>query len=114
MGVAIIRRSPEDVDLKGRATMRSLLTLPSIALLGLGAGACGNAGRRAGSSAASANPATGTVVATAPAQSHLPIDSDSDNDNPTGSRYDSDDDPVLHFGRAASAADGRAIAALVR
>lgn len=97
--------------------MRSLLTLPSIALLGLGAGACGNAGKRTDSTSGfSSSAAAGTVAATAPAQSqpHLPIDSDNDNDNSGNSRYDGDDKPVLYFGHAPSAADGRAIAALVR
>jgi hypothetical protein len=95
---------------KERARMRSLLTLPSIALLGLGLSACGNAGKRTGSASVSSS----SAAATTPAQSHLPTDSDNDNDNPGNSRYDSDDSPVLYFGHAASAMDGRAIAGLVK
>jgi hypothetical protein len=95
--------------------MRSLLTLPSIALLGLGVGACGNTGRGTGSApGSSSNVATRTAVAAKQTQSRLPTDSDNDNDNPGKSRYDGDDGPVLHFGHAASAAEERAVAALVK
>jgi hypothetical protein len=95
--------------------MRSLLALPSIALLGLGVGACGDAGKRTGSASGSSSSAVAAAtVATTRVQPRLPTDSDEDNDNPGGSRYDADDSPVLRFGRAASAAQGRAIASLVR
>lgn len=90
--------------------------LPSIALLGLGVGACGDAGKRTGSVSGSSSSAgaAATTVATARAQPRLPTDSDEDNDNPGGSRYDADDSPVLRFGHAASAAQERAIASLVK
>jgi hypothetical protein len=93
--------------------VRSLLTLPSIALLGLGVGACGNAGKRASSVPGSPSNAAAGTAATTPIQANLARDSDNDNDNPGKSRYDSDDSPVLYFGHAASATDGRAIAALL-
>jgi hypothetical protein len=94
--------------------MRSLLTLPSIALLGLGVGACGEAGKRTGSASRSSSSAAAAAAATTLAQSRLPTDRDEDNDNPGSSRYDADDSPVLRFGYAASLAEVRAIASLVR
>jgi hypothetical protein len=93
--------------------MRSLLTLPSIALLGLGVGACGDAGKGTDSASGSPSSAAATV-ATTRAEPRLPTDSDEDNDNPGGSRYDADDSPVLRFGQAANHAEERAIASLVR
>jgi hypothetical protein len=48
---------------KGRAKMRSLLTLSSIALLGVGVGACGGSGKGAGSSS-QATATTARTVAT--------------------------------------------------
>jgi hypothetical protein len=81
--------------------MRSLLTLPSIALLGLGVGACGEAGKRTGSASRSSSSAAAAAAATTLAQSRLPTDRD-------------EDSPVLRFGYAASLAEVRAIASLVR
>jgi hypothetical protein len=109
-------------DPEGEHLMMSSPLIPlTIALLGASVGACGNADKRtrsASQSSASAAIAGGaaarTASATTPAQSHLSTDSDNDNDNPGHSRYDSDDRPVLYFGHAASAADGRAIAGLVK
>jgi len=94
--------------------MRSLLTLPSIALLGLGVGACGDSGKGVGSASESPSRAAAATVAATRVQPRLPTDSDEDNDNPGGSRYDADDSPVLRFGHAANHAEGRAIASLIR
>lgn len=43
-----------------------------------------------------------------------PKDGDNDTDNHSGSYYDGDDDPVLHYGHAAGAADRRSVATLVK
>lgn len=43
-----------------------------------------------------------------------PKDRDNDTDNKSGSLYDADDAPVLHYGRPADAADRREVAALVQ
>jgi hypothetical protein len=100
--------------------MRLLLVLVTIALLGVDMSACGGAGKgaRSASQASADTVASGATTRTAsaakPTQSHFPTDSDEDNDNPGNSRYDNDDNPVLYFGRSANAADGRAIAGLVK
>jgi hypothetical protein len=41
-------------------------------------------------------------------------DAEGDSDNPSGSRYDSDDNDVLYFGRAATPSEERAISTVVR
>jgi hypothetical protein len=94
--------------------MRSLLTLPSIVLLGMGLGACGNAGKRTGRGSGLSFSAAAATIATTRVQLRLPTDSDEDNDNPGSGRYDADDSPVLRFGHAASAVEMRAISSLVR
>jgi hypothetical protein len=98
---------------------RSLVPLTFV-LLSLGATACGGSHGRLASKPAADAAATGGVAAATPSRTSatrrgLVRDRDGDRDNPTpDSRYDQDDEAVLHFGHAASAADERAIAALVK
>jgi hypothetical protein len=107
---------------KGRTKMRLLFALLAIALFGVGAVACGSAskGTRSTPRVASdpaANGATTKVASSATlsqSQSPLPTDNDYDNDNPSNSHYDQDDNAVLYFGHATSAAEARAIMALVK
>lgn len=70
--------------------------------------ACGSApsAQRARSNAA-------TVTSSAAAY-EAKRDADSDNDNISGSRYDSDDNQVLDFGREAGGVEARRMAALVK
>lgn len=89
-------------------------------MLCLSATACGGAGKGAGSSsqhfttAAAAGGAATTTSSGAAPEAHLPLDADNDNDNLGKSHYDSDDGPVLYFGHAANAAEGRTITVLVK
>lgn len=96
--------------------MKLLFALPAVALLGLGATACGGAGSasQASSNAAASGSTASTASSTTPTQSHLPRDSDDDNDNSSNSRYDNDDNPVVYYGHTASAAEVQAITGLVK
>jgi hypothetical protein len=93
-----------------------LLTASLIALLGLGVSACGNAGKRTGSApesssstaAAAAAAAAGTVT---PVGGYLRGDGDVDDE---ANHTDQDDYATRNYGHAASAADVRAIVALVK
>jgi hypothetical protein len=99
--------------------MRSLLVLPLIALLGLGLSACGNTGKRTGSAPESSSStaaggttaAAGTASPATPAGGYLRGDGDVDDE---ANRTDEDDYAIRNFGHAASAADRRTIAALVK
>jgi len=106
-----------NVDLEGTAArMRYLLMLPSIALLGLGLGACGDAGKHTGPapkspySTRAGGAMTATVSSTAPPGGYLRGDGDGDEPN----HRDRDNYSTRHYGHAASAAQERAIAALVK
>jgi hypothetical protein len=102
---------------KERARMRFLLMLPSIALLGLGLGACGDAGKHTGpvpkssySTRAARGATTATASSTAPPGGYLRGDGDGDEPN----HRDRDNYSTRHYGHAASAAQERAIAVLVK
>jgi hypothetical protein len=92
--------------------MKYLLMLPSIALLGLGVGACGDAGRHTGS-VPSAHATVGATAETAssPAPTGGYLRGDGDGDEPN--HIDEDNYSARNYGRAASAGQERAIAALV-
>lgn len=99
--------------------MRPLLVLLTIMVLDVNLIACGDAGKRMGAaSQASTNPpVTGGAAARAvsratPTGRYLKGDDDSDAANPSES--DSDDYRIRSFGHATSAANRRAIAALVK
>jgi hypothetical protein len=102
--------------------MKSLFTPLAIALLGLsslGGAACGGADKdvgsasRAASSTAPASVPAVTASSVTSIQRSMTRDRDNDYDNKSKSRYDRDDNVVLHYGHVASAADKRVIAALV-
>jgi hypothetical protein len=91
--------------------------LPSIALLGLALGACGDAGKHVGSAPessystrAAGGAATASASSPAPAGGYLRGDGDVDD----ADNRDEDDHGVRTYGHAASAPDERAIAALVK
>jgi len=99
--------------------MRWLLALLALALLSAGASACGggSTSTRSASAASPTTNASGGVPATASAatgQPRLKVDADNDNDNPGRSHYDEDDNAIVYLGHAASAADRRAITALIK
>jgi hypothetical protein len=94
----------------------TLLTLLAVALCGVGVTACGDAGPAPGKRSGSASRVSSTGTATggaqtprpsATTQASSPVKSDNDNDGDGGG-----DD--LNWGHAASAADRRAVTALVR
>jgi hypothetical protein len=127
-----------------RSGMRLLLASLAIALLGLGLSACGGSGKGAGSSSQTSSKAATTAAkggAPAPGASTTPstaagfmgdeddddtasnytgnnrYDNDADFDNDTIKNkgyYDGDDGAIRSYGHAASAADRRTIAALVK
>jgi len=97
--------------------MRSLLALLTMVLLGLGATACGGGSKGAGSvlrvsSGATAKGGSAARIPsnTVPTRPQFP----GDTDRPSDRRYDKDDDPIRHYGHAASAADERAVTGLVK
>jgi hypothetical protein len=129
----------------GRSKMKRLFALPAIALLSLGATACGgsskgphSASQSASRVASSGSAAVTTPSSTAPTQHYLndgdndpnndndpddrtvnKIDEDNDSPedhmNPQNDRYhDKDDDSIVASDHAASAAEKRAITALVK
>jgi len=93
--------------------MKSVPTLPSIALLGLCIGACGGSGGGSGSAPrpTSSSAAVRTVSSAAPPGGYLRGDGDVD-DGPD--HRDEDNYSLRHYGHAAGTAQRRAIAALVR
>jgi hypothetical protein len=93
--------------------MRSVLTLPSIALLGLSIGACGGAGKGSGSAPrpSPSSAAVRTVSSATSPRGYLRIDGDAD-DGPD--HRDTDNYGLRHYGHVADAADRWAIAALVK
>jgi hypothetical protein len=99
--------------------VRALFTLLAIALLSVGASACGNASKGTGStSAASATATTGsspTKTASSTASTPLYTKADADKDNDTGAPYDdTSNSTALDYGHAASAADKQAVTELVK
>jgi hypothetical protein len=124
--------------------MRSLPALVAIALLGLLVSACGGSGKGEGSASQTSSTATATAAKGAPAPGastassaatgsfmgdeddddtasnntgNSKYDNDADFDNDTiksKGYYDGDDGGIRSYGHAASAADKRAIAALVK
>jgi hypothetical protein len=97
--------------------MKPLLAPPLIALLGLSVSACGGAGKRTSSASQSPSGASvtgGAATSTAsriePTGGYLRGDDDTDETN----HKDEDDHGARNYGHAASAADRRAIAALVK
>jgi hypothetical protein len=122
-----------------RSIVRKALGLQAAALLCFCLGACGGAGKdQASSSALSSSGVKAPGLTPIQARARLygdydsddytnspsgegdndegtrPPDGDGDFDNSSNSYYDSDDDPIRHFGHAASAADARTIAELVK
>lgn len=83
--------------------MRPLLALLTIALLGLGASACGSAGNTAGSQSSTASNAASTSHRAATLTTTA-----------TGVTFDADDGPIRFYGHEASGAERQAISALVR
>jgi hypothetical protein len=102
--------------MRERSRMKPLLALPSIALLAMSVNACGNADKRTGSapqspsSATAADTEAGPVSRIAPTKGYLRGDADADETN----HKDEDDYSIRTYGHAASAADERAIATLVK
>lgn len=109
-------------SLRRRSTIGSPATLLTVLVLGLALTGCGHTGKTespsAHASATSVKPQSATATAGVPSttstEANLKIDSDEDNDNPTSAHYDADDNVVLSYGQAASEADRRAIADVVR
>lgn len=89
-------------DLRGM-TKRSLALL-TVLLLVVSAGACGGAHKRSGS----------TSIASSTSRSLTSLMADQDKDSTSGDYYDGDDGEIRYHGHAASAADVRAITALVK
>jgi hypothetical protein len=97
--------------------MRWLFALIAMAMFSVNA--CGGTGKGAGSAShASSHTTTGTPRTTASSATstgrRLTTDRDGDTDSNGNSRYDNDDNAVLHFGYMANTADKRAIVALVK
>jgi hypothetical protein len=99
--------------------VRWLFAVIAAALLGTGAGACGNIVKATDSTVGAAphtaenadGPALGPS-STRPVQ--LKRDSDGDTDNPGSSYYDKDDAEILAYGKAANTKDRLQITALVK
>jgi hypothetical protein len=90
------------------------LGLALAVLLGVGAGACGSARSGSGSRPGSSSAASVSTVTRAGAEAGLgALLGDEDRDSPGRGYYDGDDLPIRSYGQAATAADRRAIAALV-
>lgn len=89
----------------------SFAVVVTVAAFVIGAAGCGSGH---GATVAAKPSATGSASSGDGSVTAEQRDNDNDNDNPSTSRYDRDDDEVLHFGHAASAADRRAITALVK
>jgi hypothetical protein len=89
--------------------MRSLLALPAIVLSIVGVGACGGAGKSAGSPSQAA---AGAAATSAPDAARGYFKGDGDDDEVAGSG-DGDDYLTRAYGHSAIAADGRAVTALV-
>jgi hypothetical protein len=93
--------------------MKSLLALLAVALLGVGATACGGSSKKGSTAQTPAN-ATATDASNAtPAKNFRAVDADKDDDT-TAPGDDTNNNAVLHFGKAASSSDVRAITALVK
>jgi hypothetical protein len=112
------RKAPPDLDRDRRVASgtSTLLALTATALLAIGAGACGSAGSRAGTATRSGSSfaaAAGAVPGTRANLGQLRGDEDNDAQG-AGGYYDRDDADIAHYGRAASAGETQAIAALVR
>ncbi|HEX4836935.1 MAG TPA: hypothetical protein VFV03_00190 [Solirubrobacteraceae bacterium] len=82
---------------------KALLASPAVALLGLGVTACGGASKGAGAVARNAS----NAAAASPAQETIPLEA------PNSAEDNGDDMTIFTYGHAASAADRRAIAAVV-
>lgn len=84
--------------------IKTPLVLLAVTLLGVGAGACSGARNGSGpaSKASSTKPIPGFLMG------------DQDKDSPSAGYYDSDDGSIRYYGQAATAADARAITALIK
>jgi hypothetical protein len=93
-----------------------------VLLLSLSLTGCGHAGKAenqethgpVASGKSSSLTATADSSRITSSKDNFKTDSDGDNDNPTGAHYDTDDNFVLSYGHAASMADMRSIARLVK
>jgi hypothetical protein len=101
--------------------MRWLLALLAVMLVGPSVVACGGAGTGSTSFsnapshvAATGGATTTTASGIASTGVESKRDRDNDDDNPTNGYYDDDDNAILHYGRAASAADKRAVASVIK
>jgi hypothetical protein len=100
--------------------MKSLLALFAIGLLSVYVAACGSTNKDSSSSASSTTNTPKTVsisttpTDTAPAPAETKADADKDNDSAAGQFDDTNNDRVLDYGQAASAANARVITALVK
>jgi hypothetical protein len=100
------------------ARLRAPLTCAALALLAVGAAACGSAGERASPAPARSSGASATGSAAAGGASRpadlFKRDGDGDIDRLTQGSHDGDGDAIPTFGPPAGAADRRAILALFR
>lgn len=90
--------------------MKSMLVSFAIALLGIGAVACGNSGKNIGSTSKISS--TATVTDTTPSQGYTKVDSDKDNDF-SAAGDEKNNNSTLNYGHAASVSDTRAITAVI-
>jgi hypothetical protein len=114
-------RSSNNRKKKMASKREAISLLLVLAVLALGIAACGEARQRANLASKGAPGATGnsesaekTPPAAKPTQTEPRRDGDGDRDNSSQSYYDSDDNDIIKFGRLASQADSRTVAAMVR
>ncbi len=93
--------------------MRPPLALLALVLLALSLNACGDASKGSSSDSTTQSGAF-SIDGAATSTTNVQRDKDGDRDDPTNSFYDSDDNPILHYGRAASPAEKLEIETLVK